>query len=64
MAPFPTRGTMRPIKVILGILLLVAGLGIIFVPETMVPILCSNQFIFGLVISMAGYLFAISGRQL
>ena len=59
----PTKGTMRPLKKILGITLLVSGLGLIFMPDKTTAILCSNKAIFGIMIAIAGYFHLISGRQ-
>ena len=57
------KGTMRPVKKVLGIVLLAAGLGLALMPDKIVPILCENKMIFGLVVAFAGYLLSISGRQ-
>jgi hypothetical protein len=60
----PPKGTARPIKQILGWILLAAGLGLVFMPDTVVPILCGNKIIFGIIVAVAGYFHAFSGRQL
>lgn len=58
------KGTMRPVKKIIGVSLLVAGAGLIFMPDKIVPILCNNKIVFGIIIAAAGYFLSISGRQL
>ena len=58
------QGYMRPLKRVLGILLLVAGAGLIAIPNTIVPILCDNKIIFGAVVAVAGYFLFISGRRI
>lgn len=58
------KGTMRPVKQILGWILLVAGVGLVAMPDQTTNILCGNKMIFGLIIAVAGYFHAFSGRQL
>jgi len=58
------KGTMRPVKKIIGGVLLAAGLGLVLMPDKTAEILCSYKMVFGLVTAGAGYFLAISGRQL
>jgi len=58
------KGSMRPVKKVLGWVLLAAGIGLIVMPDKVVPILCDNKMVFGLVLATAGYFNVISGRQL
>ena len=60
----PQKGTMRPIKKVLGGILLVIGLGLVFMPDTIAPTLDKYQMVFGIIIAAAGYFHLISGRQL
>jgi len=57
------KGTMRPLKKILGFILAAAGLGLIFFPDKTVPILCGQKMLFGIIVAVAGYFLIISGRQ-
>lgn len=61
--PALPRGTMRPVKKILGIGLIVAGAGLTFFPDKIVPFLCNNKIIFGIGLMISGYFFVIAGRR-
>ena len=58
------RGTMRPLKKIIGAFLLVAGAGLIFTPDTITPILCDNKMSFAFILLISGYFHIISGRRI
>lgn len=58
------RGSMRPLKQILGIVLLAAGLGLMFMPQQTADLLCSQKILFGILVAIAGYFHLISGRRL
>jgi len=61
------QGTMRPIKKILGLILIVAGLIFVFASNSSynsyIGLLFKYRAVFGLVILLAGYLLFIVGRQ-
>jgi hypothetical protein len=58
------KGTMIQIKKILGIILLIAGAGLVFMPNQTAEILCNYKLIFGILTAIAGYLLLKSGSQL
>lgn len=58
------KGAMQPVKKVLGILLLAAGAGLIFMPDETAEILCNMKVVFGAVAGIAGYLLLISGRRM
>lgn len=58
------KGTMRPVKKGLGWILSAAGVGLVLFEDKVVPVLCENKMIFGIVLAVAGYFLAFSGRQL
>lgn len=57
------KGTMRPLKKILGVILLIAGIGLIAMPKQTAEILCNQKILFGAIVAVSGYFLAISGRQ-
>jgi len=57
------KGSMMPVKKVLGVILMVAGLGLVLFPDMTVNILCSQKAIFGIVVATAGYFLLISGRR-
>ena len=57
------KGTMIPVKKVLGVALLAAGAGILLMPDKTIPFLISMKIVFGVVLIGAGYLLAIAGRQ-
>ena len=58
------KGTMRPLKKIMGVTIGLAGLGLVVMPEKITPLLCDNKIAFGVLLAAAGYFLAFSGRQL
>jgi hypothetical protein len=58
------KGTMRPIKKIMGIVLILAGAGLIFMQEQTIEILCGNKIILAILLAISGYFLIKSGRQL
>lgn len=57
------KGAMRPLKKILGVILGIAGIGIIFFPDNIVPVLCNNKIIFGIIMIISAYFLIIAGRR-
>ena len=43
-------------KVIMGTILVGAGIGLIFFQDSIVPVLCSNKIVFGVFLAIAGIL--------
>lgn len=58
------KGAMRPIKKILGFILLIAGIGLVLLPDQTAEFLCGQKMIFGILTAIAGYFHIISGRRL
>ena len=59
----PTKGTMRPLKKVLGAVIMIAGLALIISPDKSAAVLCDYKLAFGATIAIAGYFLAYSGRQ-
>ena len=59
---FP-QGTMRPVKKILGIALLIAGIGFVFNIEKIMTCLSNYRLIFGIILIATGYFDVIAGRR-
>jgi len=60
----PLKGTMRPVKKVLGGILLAAGIGLVVMPDATANILCGYKMIFGVIVAVAGYFHLVSGRQM
>jgi hypothetical protein len=61
------KGSMMPIKKILGSILILAGAGLIFFKDSskiLIPFLYSQKIVFGIILAVSGYFLFKSGRQL
>jgi uncharacterized membrane protein HdeD (DUF308 family) len=58
------KGTMRPVKQVVGAILLIAGLGLVIWPDKTAALLCDQKLVFGILVAIGGYFHAFSGRQL
>jgi len=60
------KGTMRPVKKIIGIAVGIAGLGLVFNINFINNIILSGtpKIVFGILLLIIAYFLAISGRQL
>lgn len=60
----PKKGTMRTLKKILGIVIGIAGFGMVFGINAILNILSQFQLLFGVILLIIAYFDVISGRQL
>ena len=58
------KGTMRPLKKVLGVLLVVIGVGSLLKISQITDIVNTWSFVKDLVLIVSGYLLYIAGRQL
>jgi len=58
------KGTMRPLKKVLGVILIIVGISHVFNIQQVLSMLEPYKMVVGVVIALAGYFLAISGRQL
>lgn len=54
------RRFMRIFKIGLGVMLAAAGLGLVFIPDVVVPFLCGHKAVFGLLVAISGGLLLMS----
>lgn len=59
----PKKGTMRPVKKILGGVLIASGAGFLFNISQIQSLIMENGMIYSLVLVASGYLLYISGRR-
>jgi len=58
-----SKGSMRPIKKILGGILAIAGIGAILQIKSITDLLNNYSIIFNIILIVSGYFLFISGRQ-
>ena len=58
------KGTMRPVKKVLGWIVLILGIGIVIFPAFTMPLLIKWKLLIGIGLGVLGYLNTRAGTQL
>jgi len=57
------KGSMLIVKKVLGVLIGIAGIGLLLLPTFMSNLLCGNKTVFAVILIVASYFLVITGRQ-